>query len=141
MLTPEELKAREDAIAAREAELAAKEAELTKAEHIAFAESLKEKLHPSQKDTVVALLCHLDAKHPTEVEFAEGETPLERFKGLLNGLPKLVEFDEVAKADDTVSFAEDPIALAEAARTYQAEQAAKGITIGAAEAVAKVAKR
>lgn len=141
MPTAEEIAAREAALAEREAKLAAKEAELTKAEHVAFAESLKEKLHPSQKDTVVSLLCHLDPGHPTEVEFAEGETPLERFKGLLNGLPKLVEFGEVAKPSDTVDFAENPIALAEAARTYQAEQAAKGITIGAAEAVAKVAKK
>lgn len=139
--TYEELKAREDALAAREAELAAKESELAKAAHLAFAESLAEKIHPSQKDTVASLLCHLDPTHATEVAFAEGDSPLEQFKALLEGLPKVVEFGEVAGATDTVSFAENPIALAEAARSYQAEQAAKGITIGAAEAVAKVAKK
>jgi len=95
----EELAAREAALVAREAELALKESEMAKASHIAFAESLSEKIHPAQKETVVALLCHLDPAHATEVSFAEGETPIEQFKALLNGLPKLVEFGEVAKAE------------------------------------------
>lgn len=140
--TYEELAAREAALAAREAELAVKESDLAKAAHLAFAESLAEKIHPSQKEAVVSLLCHLDPVHATEVAFAEGDSPLEQFKSLLEGLPKVVEFGEVAGATgDTVSFAEDPMALATAARTYQAEQAAKGIVIGAAEAVARVAKK
>lgn len=95
----EELAAREAALSAREAELALKESEMAKASHIAFAESLSEKIHPAQKEAVVALLCHLDPAHATEVSFAEGETPIEQFKALLNGLPKLVEFGEVAKAE------------------------------------------
>lgn len=98
--TYDELAARESALAAREAELAAKESEMAKAAHVAFAESLSEKIHPSQRDAVVTLLCHLDPVHAAEVSFAEGDSPLEQFKALLNGLPKLIEFGEVAKAED-----------------------------------------
>lgn len=141
MPTPEDLAAKEAALAEREAALLAKESELAKAAHVAFAESLAEQIHPSQRDNVVALLCHLDPSHATEVAFAEGESPLEQFKGLLTGLPKLVEFGEVAKPSEVVSFAEDPMALATAARAYQAEQAAKGLIVGAAEAVAKVVNK
>ena len=106
MLTPEELEARESALAARELALATKEAELTKAAHVAFAESLSDRIHPAQRDAIVTLLCHLDPGHATEVSFAEGDSPLEQFKALLSALPKSVEFGEVAKAED-VSFAEE----------------------------------
>lgn len=114
MLTPEELKAREDALAAREAELALKESEMAKASYVAFAESLSEKIHPAQKEAVVSLLCHLDPAHATEVSFAEGDSPIEQFKALLNGLPKLVEFGEVAKAE-SVELSE-PVAAVDQVR-------------------------
>jgi hypothetical protein len=132
---------REAELQQREAELAAREAELARAEHVAFAESLKGKLHPSQKDTVATLLCHLDSRHPTEVEFAEGEDALSQLKTLLNNLPQQVEFDEVAKATDTVDFAEDPVALANAAQAYMVEQAKAGRTVSPSEAVRVISKK
>jgi len=133
--------AREQALQDREAAVAQKEAELARQGHLAFAETLKGKIHPGQKASVVELLCQLDGGD--EIAFDEGEAKpaAEIFKTFLSSLPAQVEFGEVAKPTDTVDFSEDPVALAQAAQAYVQEQAAKGITVSVSDAVQKVSQK
>ena len=83
------------------AELQAKEKQSRKADFIAFCESLTKegKLTPAQKDKVLDFAEIMD--NAGNFDFAEGETKvsksaLQEFKGFLQGLPKQVEFSEVA---------------------------------------------
>jgi len=135
---------RAEQLAAREREIAAREAVLRRQEFVQFAESeLAEKLHPTSRTQAVELLIHLDATNPDALlEFAEGDdtvkrSPVETFKGLLKSLPKLVEFSEVAGGDLPPDYS-DPNALAVKAADYINEQAAKGRTVSATEAVRAV---
>lgn len=111
------------------------------AEHTAFAEALvaEGKLLPAQVEVCVAALDHFNGQE-TPVEFGEGDAkqPIaQAFKTFLQALPKQVEFGEVAKAGETVDFA-DANAIAAAAAKYQAEQAAAGRQITTTQAVAHV---
>jgi hypothetical protein len=84
------------------AQLAAREAALKKADHADFAEALVASGHllPGQKDTVVVLLCQLDAANQV-ADFAEGhehhgKTTADLFKAFLSSQPKQVVYGRVA---------------------------------------------
>jgi hypothetical protein len=80
------------------------------------------------------------------IEFAEpgGKTakmaPQTYLMQLLNRLPNLVEFGEVARPDNTVSFAETEGGITALSRKYIAEQRALGVDISPAEAVSHVTR-
>lgn len=92
---------REAAFAAREAELAQREAAARDAEIESFAESLitAGRVLPVSKSAVTTLFKTLG--QVGSVDFAEGEQKpaAELFKDLLNSLPKVVEFKEIASEE------------------------------------------
>ena len=126
MPTPEEIAAREAAMQQKEAGFAEREATLRQKEvlvihqeNLAFAEALVRdgKLLPALKDQAVALLNFTANLEPGQViEFGEGDgkkivPPDEMLKGYLSNQPKIVEFGEVATAEDetaVVNFAAAP---------------------------------
>lgn len=129
----------------REREIQAREAVLCRQEFVQFAESeLGQKLHPTSRHQAVELLVHLEGTTPKDalIEFSEGDatvqkSPVDLFKGLLKGLPNLVEFSEVAGGDPP-NDTSDPNVIATKATSYMAEQAAKGISVSATDAVRHV---
>lgn len=131
----------------RESNIQAREAVLSRQEFVQFAETeLGKKLHPASRSQAVELLVHLEGATPkdTLIEFSEGDatvqkSPVDLFKGLLKGLPDLVEFAEVAGGDPPADTS-DPNDIASQATSYIAEQAAKGIAVSATDAVRHVSK-
>ena len=106
MATAEALAAREAELTKREAEFAERESKLKaqetaarRAGHVSFVEGLMKagKVLPAQKDHAMALLgftAHLEGQ---TVEFGEGKkSPIEIVQDFLSGLPKAIEFAEVA---------------------------------------------
>jgi hypothetical protein len=127
-------------LSAREAELNRREAELNRKEITQFVEGvIKEgRIVPAQKAGVVAFMESLSVE---PVQFAEGadkQSARAWFEGFLKKLPKQVEFKEVAGGDLPTN--RSPEELARAATAYQAEQAARGIVVSAAQAVRHVQK-
>lgn len=121
---------------------AAEAATARRAEHVAFAEQLVKggKLLPAQKAGVVAMLDTAAAAQP--VEFEEGgvkksQPQLDFVKSFLSGLPKVVEYSEVARGK-VPGDGKDARAISQAALKYQEEQAKAGYTITIAEAVEHV---
>ena len=101
----EKEKQREQGIKAREDALKAKEAEARKTEIVSFVEGLKQlgKIVPAMEKIGTGITNFLiEISSSSQVmEFKEGEetkkqTPLEFMKAFLSGLPKIVEFREVA---------------------------------------------
>lgn len=103
----EKEKTKDEELARLKAEVGAVRAEKRKAEFNAFCEDLiKEgKLTPAMKPFV---LDFMEILHGIgEYEFSEGDSkvkaqPIEKFKAFLIGLPKQVEFSEIATKDKTV---------------------------------------
>jgi hypothetical protein len=146
--TPEQLQTELDAAQAENKTL--KDAERQRladgihAGHVSFAESLiAEARWPAQsKDVLVATLDHLS--RPSDVvSFGEGDAakPLaEVLQAQLKAMPPSVSFGEFAKKGSGGSEAAGPGAIAGKAVAYQNEQAAKGVKVNTAEAVAHVSR-
>lgn len=134
------LKADRDALEADRAALAAERAAARAAEAAAFAEGLVKdgKLAPAGKVLVAGLLGTLEAT--ATVSFGEaGElAPAAAFKKLFDSATPLISFGEMSKDDGAGKRFADAAAIAEAAASFSAEQAAKGITITADAAVRHV---
>lgn len=131
-LSAEELQRREQALAAREALL-------DKAEFTQFAEGLLNEGKQFDKGKAIALFLCLPNAPESKVEFSETDKPQvrEAFKQFLQGLPKSVEFGELAGGkvpDQKLS----PTQIANKAQAYKAEQATKGFDVSYAEAVEHV---
>lgn len=159
-MTPEEiaqrekdLKAREDKIAAQEASfseregsLAANEAKQRRAGVVAKVDTLVKagKVLPAEKARITEFACAL--AEDTVVEFSEGgETKKAAGQDLLfeflEGLESRVDTTERSRDEEALNFAENPNELAKLAVNFREEQAAKGIVVSAAEAVAHVQKQ
>lgn len=115
-------------------------------EHVSFSDSLLKAgtLLPAQKDVAVATLDFM-AGQETVVEFGEGDAkkPLaDAFRGLLQAMPKVVEFGEKAGGTGATGDAEpDPAAVAAAAVEFQESEAAAGRVVNSAQAVQHVLAR
>ena len=101
-------KAREDNLRAREEKMAAREREARKAGITAFCEALAKegKLTPAMMKVGMGMTNFLEsiAAIETPIEFGEADgkskqTPLEFMQAFLKGLPKAIEFGEVATPD------------------------------------------
>ena len=115
------------------------------ASHVSFAEGVVKagKFLPARKAELVHLLDQLAA--PTAINFGEGEaskSPADILKSFFDDAAPIVDFGEHAglkrKAD--ASDPGDPVAVANAARTYVAEKKKSGIAVSFAEAVRHVEK-
>lgn len=101
-------KQKEAELKRREEALLAKEAEARRGEIVAFVEGLKRegKIVPAMEKIgagITNFMVEISAS-PTLLEFKEGEetkkqTPIEFMKSFLSGLPRIVEFGEVATRD------------------------------------------
>lgn len=117
---------------------------LDRREMVAFCEDLLNAGRQFDKAAAVELL--LSSADEGEVAFGEGDTafngsPRELVKRLLNSLPKVVEFAEVAGAEKTVPDQEtDPKAIARKIDAYRRQQAADGAEVSFAEASAYVSQ-
>lgn len=139
-LEAENAQLKSDLASARAAAHTHKQAEIHSGS-VAFAESLVAagQLLPAEQAVTVAALDHF-AEQEKPIEFAEGDVtkPLaESFKAFLGGLPKRIEFSEVAtsakvvSAESTLEFAApsghsvdgDQLALHRKALAYQASHA------------------
>lgn len=132
--------------------LAADRAAARQADAAAFAESLVKagKLAPAGKSLVAGLLGTLEAAATVSFGEAGDLAPAAAFKKLFDSATPLISFGEQAKDDGAGkapwkgsnfqgnSSVTDAAALAEAAASFAAEQAAKGITITADAAVRHV---
>lgn len=114
-----------------------------RSEAVQFCEGLIQagKLLPGEKDTSLALYDLAAVSVP--VEFGEGdgkttEAPLAKFKALLEGLPKRVEFGEMAGGKPPGGDAGDPAAVAAKAVEFMEAEAVAGRTLNIAQAVAHV---
>lgn len=147
-VTPEQAAA----LAAENAQLKAQVAEASardKAARVAgihtgnaqFAEGLIKagQLLPAEQAVAVAALDHF-ATQESVVEFSEGEVkkPLgDGFKAFLSGLPKRIEFGEIAKPGEVKELdSTDPTAIAAQAVEFMEAEAKAGRTINIAQAVA-----
>jgi hypothetical protein len=140
------LDAREAELQAREAALAAQEAQRRHDEMAAFTEKLVAEARIPQG--VVPRILAFAASLPVagEISFTEGdatvrEAPLDALRAVLAALPARVEFGELAPAGQVEFAADDPMAIASAARAYQAERAAAGESVSMASAVEHVTNR
>jgi hypothetical protein len=140
------LDARERDLQVREAAIAQADAARRAAEMAAFTEKLVTEARIPQG--VVPRILAFAASLPAtgEVSFTEGdatvkEAPLDAFRAVLSALPARVEFREVAPAGQVEFAADDPVAIAGAARAYQAERAAAGQSVSIEAAVEHVTKR
>lgn len=136
--------ARQKELDDRQTDLDKRDANQRHKDNVSFAESLVdgEKLLPTSRDKVVALL-DAAATTNTTVSFAEGEDAVDLAKGLRDVLetqPKIVNFGAVDMGGEPADFSQDPKALADAAISFQSDQAAKGITVATDEAVEAVLK-
>lgn len=143
--TPEQLQADLDAANTQLAALQAAEkkraTDTRHAEHVSFADGLvaAAKWPAGAKDVLVATLDHL-AEPEGVVSFGEGDAskPLHQaLREQLDALPPSVSFGEFAKGGKGAE-ADDASTIAAKAVQYQNEQAAKGVTVNTAEAVAHV---
>jgi hypothetical protein len=130
-------------LADREAALAERERKARRHENTAFVDGLVAtgRLAPGHKPEVLDLMDNLDATQT--VEFGEGAyrrtgTLLGHFKDWLGTLPKVIEFAELAGPDGGSIKGRDPAAIAQAAVTFQEEQAKAGKRVSAADAVRHV---
>ncbi|MDP2786616.1 MAG: peptidase [Pseudomonadota bacterium] len=149
-VTPEQAAAIEAENAQLKADLAdrdaADKAAAIKARHseaVQFCEGLIQagKLLPAEKEA--AVFAYEAAAGSAPVEFGEGdgkttEAPLARVKAMLEGLPKRVEFSEVAGGKPPGAGDADPAAVAAKAVEFQESEAAAGRSINIAQAVAHV---
>jgi len=143
-----ELSERETKLKEREKSAAAKEAEGKKAAALQFAEGLVKagKVLPREKASIVELLVRsLDAP---AIELSEGEGAEAKkvqkpanvvLRDFLNGLPKRIEFAEVAGDMGMLKFSA-PDAITRAAIEYQDKEAKAGRTVTASQAVTHVTK-
>ncbi|HEY3276393.1 MAG TPA: hypothetical protein VGJ94_07210 [Syntrophorhabdaceae bacterium] len=101
-------KAKEEALRSREEKIESREREARKAGITAFCETLQQegRLTPSMMGAGVGMTNFLEsiASLDRAIEFAEGDkkvrqTPLEFMEAFLKGLPKFIEFSEVARND------------------------------------------
>lgn len=131
-------------IEARAAQFAAREAEHRRAGIVEFTSGLVTagKVLPAERGAIEAVLFALDPAGTVEFAAADGKvatsTTEAALRGFLTGLPARVDFTERARADETVDFASDPAALADAARRLVADEAAKGVAITHDEAVMRL---
>lgn len=140
-----DLRRREQDLAAREAAFAEREA---RAEAEAFVDEqiAAGKLLPAQKDMLVGFMASLDDEDEA-IEFAEGKktvkrTPRDAFKTFVEGLPKQVEFGEVAGEDDEEPLDQtDAQAIANQAVAFQESQRQAGVEISMSQAVAHVTRK
>lgn len=118
-------------------------------ENVSFADGLvaSSRWPAGDKDVLVATLDHLAtpaAAQEKVVSFGDGEAakPLHQvLRERLQALPEQVSFGEFAgKGRGRAGEASDPHSVAAAATAYQAEQAAKGNLVNAADAVRHVSK-
>lgn len=142
-LETENAKLKTDAASFAEAQAKAKTAALH-TEHVAFTETLVKagKLLPVSRDLTVALLDDL-AKQDSVIEFGEGAakksaTALATYKEMLEGLPKIVEFKEVAGGAVVDDKEPDASAIASAAVEFQESEKAAGRIVNSAQAVEAV---
>jgi len=110
--------------------------------HVAFAEDLAKagKLLPAHKEIAIATLDFF-ATREAVVEFGEGDARkplLDAFKTFLQGLPKQVEFKEVAGGRIVEVDDQDPAVVAAKAVEFQEAEAKAGRVINIAQAVAHV---
>ena len=100
-------KARDEELAAREERIRGREREARMAGIASFLEALQRegKVTPAMMKTGMGMTSFLEAigGMETAIEFGEGDgkakqTPLEFMEALLKGLPKTVEFNEIASA-------------------------------------------
>lgn len=131
------------ALDAERAALAKERADARAADAAAFAESLVKdgKLAPAGKSLVAGLLGTLEATATVSFGEAGDLAPAAAFKKLFDSATPLISFGEQAKDDGAGKKFTDAAALAEAAASFAAEQAAKGIIITADAAVRHVLKR
>lgn len=150
-----DLAAREAAVAARETDLQAREAQLQQRESAAqhaqrmaqfseFADGLVRdgRLRPADKARVVAVLAALPQAQMAEFSEGEGAQVMkpatEVLQGFLAGLPKLVEFGEVARPDAATKPAidvTDGVAIGKAAAEYMEAELAAGRNVTLDQAV------
>lgn len=135
-------KAKEDEIARLKKELEEEKAKQRKVEFQSFCEALMKegRLTPAMKP---AVLDFMEILHSAgEYEFAEADgkakaQPIEKFKALLNNLPKQIEFSEMAtkgKAGEGIDMS-DPEAIAKKAIEYKESEERAGRVISIAQAV------
>lgn len=144
--------AREAALKAREAKLRADEAAFAeakaKAEATTFVGDLvaQGRVPPVHRERLVAFMASL-SDEAEAVSFAEGDKTVtasqrDTFKDFLAGLPKLIEFGEVAPAGAAADFAAgDDDAIVSAALAYQDQQARLGRPVTTAQAIGHVSKK
>lgn len=147
--TPEQLQADLDAANTQLAALQAAEkkrvTDTRHAEHVSFADGLvaAAKWPAGLKDVLVATLDTLaqpQASDAAVVSFGEGDAakPLHQaLREQLDALPPSVSFGEFAKGGKSAG-GDDPSVISAKAVQYQQDQAAKGINVNTAEAVAHV---
>ncbi len=133
------LKGEVDVLKPKVAELEEKN---TRAEFGAYVEKLisGRKVLPDRKDAVVDLLMQF-RELSQKPEFAKGEkeTPLDKYKNELEAGPAVApESGADERKGPEFSGGADAAVIGLKARSYIAEQAAKGITVSAMDAVAKV---
>ncbi|MBZ9610800.1 hypothetical protein [Rheinheimera maricola] len=135
--------AREAKLAQRELAIKTAEAKARREELACFCESqvVAGKLLPAEKDAMVSFMASVNDSETVSFAAADGDvkTPAgEWFKGFLQALPVRVDFSERGADAGTADFANDATAMAKAAGQYQAEMAAKGVTVSATDAVKHV---
>ncbi len=133
----------EGQLAQARADLAAQDATARETENAAFCQSLIStgRLLPAQREDALALLATTSA--PELAAFSKPGAPGagELLKAFLGKLPQQIRVgEEIATTGISPSATDDPVALAAQASAYMAEQATKGITLSAADAVTHIQK-
>ncbi len=137
---------REQTLKQREAGIAESEATAQRAEDAAFSEDLvQDGLIPAAQKSRVVELLHASRRLDGELEFAEGDgkdaanikSPArDAFADFLKGLPKQIEFGEVAGADKGApADTSNAEALAQQAVEFVESQKAKGRVVSIAQAM------
>jgi hypothetical protein len=145
--------AEKDSLAAERAQLEKDKAAFAEAKRLdeakAFVNALVKdgKVLPRDAAGLASFMAKVDGGEASfTVLFAEGEKTVEKpgaqfLREFLSGLPKAVEFAEVAAGGKAGPVdGADPDAIARAAVAYQEEMKAKGTVVGVAEAVRHVTK-
>lgn len=142
-LEAENEKLKKDAADFAEAQAAAAR-DARHAVHAAFADGLvrEGKLLPANKDVTIATMDFMAGQEQV-VEFGEGDAKkplLDAFKGMLQAMPKLVEFSEVAGGASQQGEPEEmsPEVMAAKAVEFQESEARAGRQITTAQAVQHV---
>lgn len=145
-----ELKAAREKLKAEQAAFAEQVAQHRRAEDEAAVDAAIDagRLAPARRDEMVSFMQALPDGNDAAFSFAgaDGEavktTPRARFAAMLAAATPIVSFAEVS-ADDAAGKDDtpvDPVALAERARAFQQEQAAKGVTVSITKAVEHVGR-